>query len=265
MPEASVVIICKDEERTIEKVINAAKKVSDDIVVVDSGSTDNTVEIARNLGARCHHQQWLGYGPQKNFAISLAKSNWILSLDADEIVDPELAQDIKETLSRQDLKEYDGFRAPRLLIIGGKEIIHGGFFPDAQLRLFDRTKGKFNERKVHEAVHVKGKVGMLKGKILHYAYTDFDAYKLTLDKYARLSAEELGSRTDAAWRTSKLNEWIHPLWTFVYRYILRLGFLDGKDGLQASLIYCDYVRKKISYLRDLKRSQVTTNKPLAPR
>jgi glycosyltransferase involved in cell wall biosynthesis len=255
MQEVTVVIICENEERTIEKVINAAKKVSSDIVIVDSGSTDNTVEIARSLGAECHHQKWLGFGPQKNFAISLAKSNWILSLDADEIVDSTLTKEIKEALARQDLKEYDGFRVPRLLIIGGKEIIHGGFFPDAQLRLFDRTKGQFNERKVHEAVHVKGKVAMLKGKLLHHAYPDFDAYKLALDKYAKLSAEEFSTRGDSAWRTSKLNEWIHPIWTFFYRYILRLGFLDGKDGLQAALIYSDYVRKKIAYLRDLKRSK----------
>jgi glycosyltransferase involved in cell wall biosynthesis len=253
MPEVTVVIICKNEERTIEKVISAAKNVSTDIVVVDSGSTDNTVEIARSLGAECHHQKWLGFGQQKNFAISLAKSDWILSLDADEIVDPELTKEIKDALGRHDLKDFDGFRVPRLLVIGGKELIHGGFFPDAQLRLFDRKKGQFNERKVHEAVHVKGKVAMLKGRLLHQAYPDFEAYELALDKYARLSAEEFNDRADSAWRTSKLNELIHPCWTFFYRYILRLGFLDGKDGLRAALIYSNYVRKKITYLRDLKR------------
>ena len=249
MQDLSLVIVAKDEERTIRQVLEAARPLCRELIVVDSGSSDRTVEIAREMGAQCYHQEWLGYAAQKNFAISLAKCEWILSLDADEILTRELVSELSETLARKDLASFEGFRLPRILFIGEHALTHGGFFPDAQLRLFRRGKGAFNERRVHEAVKLTGKVGALKNPMLHRAYPDLSAYSKALDNYALLSAEEFDARGYSVWKTSRLNESLHPWWTFAYRFIGRAGFLDGKIGLQANWIYKDYVRKKIVYLR----------------
>jgi glycosyltransferase involved in cell wall biosynthesis len=249
MQDLSLVIVAQDEERTIGRVLQAAQELWREVILVDSGSSDRTVEIAQQMGAQCHYQEWLGYSAQKNYALSLATSKWILSLDADEILSPELVSEIVKTLARSDVESFDGFRIPRIFLIGEHAIMHGGFYPDAQLRLFKRGKGAFNERIVHEAVKVAGKVGSLKNDMLHYAYPDLAAYSKAMNKYALLSAEEFASKGYSSWKTSRLNEWLHPWWTFAYRFVVRAGFLDGTIGLKANWIYSDYVRKKIVYLR----------------
>jgi glycosyltransferase involved in cell wall biosynthesis len=257
MPDLSLVIVAKDEERTIGQVLSSARALCREMILVDSGSSDRTVEIAQGMGATCHHQEWLGYAAQKNYALSLAQSTWILSLDADEVLTPELAAEIATTLTRSDLDLYNGFCIPRLLLIGETAIAHGGFYPDAQLRLFRRGEGAFNDRKVHEAVKIQGathgRVGSLKNAMWHYAYPDFSAYEQALDKYAHLSAEEFALKGYSWWKTSRLNEWLHPWWTFIYRFFFRAGFLDGGVGLRANWIYKDYVCKKIVYLRQLTK------------
>jgi len=262
MLDLSVVIIAYNEERIIGRTLEAVSPFAGEIVLVDSGSTDRTLEIARQYKAQCHHQQWLGYAGQKNYALSLATKKWILSLDADEVVTEPLVREITALLTSSSLS-FTGYRIPRLLYIGDKAFKHGGFYPDSQLRLFQNGKGKFIERKVHESVEVDGTVGQLQSPLLHYAYTDFDHYVATLDKYARLSAQEFAERKNKSTngdhsapkslRGTKLDEMLHPTWTFFYRYILRAGFLDGLKGLKANWIYKDYVRKKISYLRQLSR------------
>jgi glycosyltransferase involved in cell wall biosynthesis len=255
MQDLSLVIVAKDEERTIRQVLESAQGLCRELIVVDSGSSDRTVEIAREMGAQCHHQEWLGYAAQKNYALSLAKCTWVLSLDADEILTPELCAEISQTLARHDLDSFEGFSIPRILFIGEHALTHGGFYPDSQLRLFRRGKGTFNDRIVHEAVKLTGKVGSLKNPMLHRAYSDFSAYSEAMNKYALLSAEEFSARGYSGWKTSRLNEWLHPYWTFAYRFIGRGGFLDGKIGLQANLIYQDYVRKKIVYLRQRAKKE----------
>jgi len=250
MQDLSVVIIAQNEERTIGRVLESGKDLGKEIILVDSGSTDHTIEIAERLGAKCRHQDWLGFAGQKNFAVSLSRNDWVLSLDADEMLTPELKDEIQSTLSRDDLSEFDGFRIPRILFVGEQPIKHGGFYPDAQLRLFNKNKGNFPDRKVHETFTVSGRVGLLKNPMLHYAYPNLESYAQAMDKYARLSAEEFAGRKNSAWKTSMLNELIHPWWTFFYRFILRGGFLDGAIGLKANLIYMDYVRNKIVYLRE---------------
>jgi glycosyltransferase involved in cell wall biosynthesis len=251
MPGLSVVIVAQDEERTIGKVLDSVKTIANEIVVVDSGSSDKTTEIAKSYGAACYHQQWQGYAKQKNFAISLAKCNWILSLDADEVLSDSLIKEIGAVLSQPDGEQFDGYLIPRFLFIGDTALCHGGFYPDAQLRLFKRGKGEFKPRLVHESIAVDGKVGRMKEAMLHYAYPDFDAYEKAMDKYARLSAQEFAQRGAVGWRASKVNEWFHPWWTFLYKYVFRGGFLDGAMGLKANWIYRDYVRKKITYLREV--------------
>jgi len=256
MLDLSVVIVAQDEERTIGKVLNSVKKIASEIILVDSGSKDRTVEIGKAYGAICHHREWQGYAAQKNFALSLAKSQWLLSLDADEVLTDPLLSEIEAALTQSEKQLPDGYLIPRLLFIGDTAIRHGGFYPDAQLRLFRGGKGHFKPRMVHESIIVEGKVGRLHHAMLHYAYLDFEDFRTALTKYARLSAQEFAMTEQLGWRVSKLNEWLHPWWTFFYRYVVRLGFLDGAAGLKANCIYRDYVRKKIVYLQEAKAMKV---------
>jgi len=257
MRKLSLVIVAKNEERTIGRVLAATKDLCAEVILVDSGSTDKTVEIARQMGAQCSFQKWLGYAAQKNYALSLATSEWILSLDADEILTPELAKEISDTLNSASVESFDGFRIPRILYIGDHAITHGGFYPDAQLRLFKRGKGAFNDRLVHESIKVQGKVGLLHYPMLHYAYPDLSAYADAMNGYALLSAEEFCAKGHPNWKSSRLNELVHPWWTFCYRFFFRAGFLDGAIGFKANASYKEYVRKKIAYLREHAKDKPT--------
>lgn len=255
MPSISVVIIAKNEERTIGSVLAAVKPLAMECIVVDSGSTDRTVDIAREQGARVLHQDWLGYAAQKNYALSLASGDWLLSLDADEVATPDLVSEIRATIGGPRADEFDGFRIPRILYIGDHAIGHGGFYPDTQLRLFRRGRGRFNDRLVHEAVSVDGKVGRLMHPLRHFAYRSVEEFAQAMENYAQLSAQEALKSGFKPWRVSPLNEAFHPWWTFFHRYFLRVGFLDGALGLRLNLIYSQYVRAKIRYLRNACRSR----------
>jgi len=250
MATLSVVVVAMNEERTIGRVLESIRPIADEILLVDSGSQDKTIEIAEKLGARVVHQDWLGYAGQKNFALSLAKSDWLLSLDADEVMTPEAVAEVKEIVSGESAGKCDGYKIPRILYIGEHPVRHGGFYPDAQLRLIQNGKGKFRDRMVHERIFVDGPVAVLRYPMLHYSYRNVDEFTKAMDKYARLSAAEYKHDGSHKWRANKINELTHPLWTFFARYVLRLGFLDGKLGLELNLIYSNYVRNKIRYLRD---------------
>jgi glycosyltransferase involved in cell wall biosynthesis len=252
----SLVIIAKNEERTIGKVIDAAKELVTEIIVVDSGSSDKTCEIASERGARVIFQEWLGYAAQKNFAIDQAQGDWILSLDADEILSPALVEEMKQLVASPGFAQFDGYKIPRVLYIGEKAVLHGGFYPDAQLRLIKRGSGRFGDRLVHEAIKMDGPKAVLKNHMDHYSYRTVDDFAQAMEKYARLSAKEFYGRIESGrakpgFRTSLLNLFLHPYWTFFQRFVLRGGFKDGSLGLKLALIYSDYVRKKILYLREL--------------
>lgn len=247
----SVVIVAQNEERTIRQVIEAVLPISSEIILVDSGSADSTKEIATSLGAKVLHQDWLGYAGQKNFAIDLASCDWILSLDADEILTAELRDEIVSTLSGQVSDQIAGFKLPRVLFIGTSPVRRGGFYPDAQLRLFRKGKGRFRDRIVHESMEVDGGTITLAHDLHHYSYATVQDFADAMDKYARLSAQHYLDHSKSAWRRNRINETFHPMWTFFYRYFVRMGFLEGVLCLRLNLIYADYVRKKIYYLRKL--------------
>lgn len=255
MQSLSAVIIAQDEERTIGRVLSAVKDLTAEIILVDSGSSDRTVEIAAEYGARVIKQEWLGYSAQKNFALEKASCDWILSLDADEIITPELADEIRAVLSGKLCTEYEGFKIARLMHVGAKALFHGGFYPDAQLRLFRRGMGSFNDRLVHESVVLRGRSGNLRNHMLHLSYRDLEHFKIAHDKYAKLASQEALRSGFKPGRESTLNLYLHPVWTFFYRYLLRFGFLDGFLGLQMNLAYSNYVRKKILYLREALKLQ----------
>ncbi|MGA3212368.1 MAG: glycosyltransferase family 2 protein [Terriglobales bacterium] len=251
-PPLSVTIVAQDEERTIADVLAAASQVADEIIFLDSGSTDRTVEIAKSFGVRFYHQEWLGYAAQKNKALELANGVWILSLDADEVMTPALVEEVRQLMSRGIPAEISGFKIPRVLFIGDVPVRRGGFYPDAQLRLIRKGKGSFRSRIVHESIGVEGRVLQLENDLFHYAYKDAEQFAQTMDKYARLSAEHYFHEESNRWRSNPANEVLHPLWTLFYRQFIRGGIFGGPLCWRLNWIYADYVRKKIRYLRELE-------------
>jgi glycosyltransferase involved in cell wall biosynthesis len=230
--KVSVVMITLNAERTVAQALGSTA-FAEETVVVDCGSTDRTLELCGRLGARVISHPWSGYGAQKNFAIGQARGPWILSLDADEVVSPRLAQAIE---SLDESTAFQGFRLARLNYYFGRPLRHGGQYPDWQLRLFRKTGGRFNERPVHESVSVAGPVGRLPGDLLHYSYPTLDDYFSRFARYTELDAARLlesGARPGPA----GVLRWmiLRPAWKFLWRYLLKLGFLDGVPGLLAAL------------------------------
>lgn len=221
----SATIVTLNEERNIARAIESLR-CADEIVVVDSGSTDRTREIAERLGARVIEEPWRGYAAQKNFAATCASFDWILSIDADEALSEELEGEISELKTRN--PDFAGYSMPRLTQYLGRWILHGGWYPDRKVRLYDRTRGKWVGDYVHESVAVGGRVGELEGKLLHFTCDSLSAHLRTLDGYTTLAAREL---TDRGVEVPVRRLAIDPAWTFIRTWVIRRGFLDGAQGL----------------------------------
>ncbi len=241
----SVTIVAHNEAERIGACIDSVSW-ADEIIVVDAGSTDGTQEICRKRGALLIRHPWEGYAAQKNFAISKASHSWILSLDADECVSPGLAEEILSVLS--DDAPAEGYRVPRKNIFFGRWLRHGDLWPDYQLRLFRRDAGAFNEKSVHESVVVKGRMGAFSSSLEHYSYDSlFDFFQRQV-KYARLSAEDLFSR---GVQPGIADFVIRPLWRFFKSYVLKMGLLDGVNGLWVSAGSAYYVFMRAAFLWEL--------------
>ncbi len=240
-PKLSVAIITYNEETNIRRTLESVKW-ADEIVVVDSGSTDKTVEICRACTAKVIHQDWLGFARQKNLAIDKTTGDWVLSLDADEPIEPALADEVRAVISSS--SALDGYRVPRKTFFLGKQIRHGGWYPDYNLRLFRKGRGRFEERAVHEAVKVRGTVGATRHAILHYAYPDLASYLSSINKYSSLAVTVMAEKGISGFKVSWVNILLRPLFTFILRYVLRGGFLDGKHGLVLNLFHAWYVFAK---------------------
>jgi len=224
-PRLSVIVITRNEESHIGDCLDSVA-FADEIVVLDSGSTDRTRDIARARGARVEVSvDWPGFGPQKNRALDLATGDWVLSIDADERVPPELAQAIQRAIAAP---EADAYRIARLSNFCGRWIRHSGWWPDYVLRLFRRGAGRFSDAAVHERVETAGRVGTLPGHFLHYPYASLEAF---IDKINRYSTEAARAAHARGRRTGILGPFGHGAWTFVRHYVLRRGFLDGWQGL----------------------------------
>lgn len=263
----SIVIITHNEEhnlpRTLASVAELVKQTSGEIIVLDSGSTDRTVEVAKSLGAKVFLEEWKGYAAQKNSAIDKASRDWILSLDADEEVDAELAHQIQAVLdgdwtqvagdvqnaesqtevARGKRPEVHGFWLARRNYFLGRWIRHGGFYPDRKLRLFRRGYGEFQPSPVHETVKVSGPTYKLRrGTLLHHAYPSLQSYIGHMNRYSTLGAEMAAVEKRPGF--SLWNIVVRPWATFIYNYFFRLGFLDGKEGLLLHLYHAVYVSWK---------------------
>ncbi len=223
----SAVIIVKDGERHLEAVLAALADCAE-VLVLDSGSTDRTVEIARTAGARVEHQAWLGYGPQKNRAAALARHDWILSVDADEVLDA-TAQQALATLDLSDPTRC--WRLRRRTFVGTRELRHG-HLNDAPVRMFNRTATRFADSAVHESVQPRGPLETLPGSIAHYAFRDAADLIARGAGYARLKADGYRSRgrtTSAPWLVARAGA------GFFKSYVLKAGFLDGTLGVVSAL------------------------------
>ena len=224
--QLSVVIISHNEEKFIADAVKSAL-FADEVLVLDSGSTDDTCEIAKKLGARVLHQDWLGFGMQKNKAVELASNDWVFVLDSDERIILELQSEILSTLNNP---MTDGYYVARLNNFFGKDIRYCGLYPDYSIRLFNREKGKFNDVTVHESVQMSGDTGKLKNHMVHLAFDAVEEFSNKQKKYAELSQK----------KRNLIKAFISPIWTFIKIYIVRLGFLEGWHGFIIAKVYAQY-------------------------
>lgn len=242
MTPVSVIVITKDEAANIGEALETVSW-ADEILVIDAESTDETVAIARRHATRVLVRPWPGYSEQKNFAAGLARHDWILSIDADERVTPALADDIRRALAAR--PEERGFEVARVTFHLGRWIRSTDWYPDHQLRLYDRRSARWNDRPVHESVAVDGRVGRLRGELQHFAYRDLSHHLQTIDRYTTLAAahmDDLGQRAGFA------DLLLHPPLAFLRNYVLRLGLRDGLPGLMVSLLNSYYVMLKFAKL-----------------
>jgi glycosyltransferase involved in cell wall biosynthesis len=251
----TVTVITRDEAANIAAALQSVAW-ADEIVVVDSQSTDDTVAIARPLATRVVSRDWPGYSAQKNYAAEIASNDWILSIDADERVTPDLAEEIKRLLSGA--PAHSGYRIPRVTWYLGRWIRSTDWYPDYQLRLYDRRAARWNGRRVHESVEPDSPPGQLRHELQHYAYRDIAHHLATIDRYTTLAAEQWLSEGR---RTSAFQMFFHPRFAFVRNYLLRGGIRDGAVGLLVSRLNAYYVFLKFAKLWELQNSGV----PPSPR
>ena len=245
MPKLSVTVITRDEASDIAAALESVKW-ADEIVVVDSESTDRTVAIAREFTDRVVVRPWPGYVEQKNFAAGQASHDWVLSLDADERITPALADEMRAALASP---AHAAYRMPRITWHLGRWIRSTDWYPDDQLRLYDRRKAQWTGKYVHESVAVDGSIGRLRGEIQHYAYRDIADHLETIDRYTTYAARQMRE----SGRTAGLLQLAgHPPLAFLRNYIARGGIRDGIPGFIISSLNAYYVFLKFAKLRELQ-------------
>jgi glycosyltransferase involved in cell wall biosynthesis len=248
----TVTVITRNESPNIAAAL-ASVQWADEIIVVDSESTDDTAAIARQFTDRVIIRPWPGYVAQKNFAAEQASHDWILSLDADERVSPPLAGEIRSRLSSP--PSASGYRMPRVTFHLGRWIRSTDWYPDYQLRLYHRRRARWTGRHVHESVRTDGPVERLRGELQHYAYRDIAHHLQTMDRYTTLAARQM---FEEGRRASWIDVLVVPRLTFWRNYILRRGFRDGMAGLVISTMNADYVGLKYAKLWELCSPSTST-------
>jgi glycosyltransferase involved in cell wall biosynthesis len=253
MEKISAIIITHNEEQNIAATIDAAWKVCDEIIVVDSGSTDRTKAICLEKGVTFITQEWLGFGKQRNFAVTKAENDYVLVLDADEVLDEDLSESILHV--KQEGFTQQIYLLKRLNFYYGKFIRHGMENPDTKARLYHKSFAKWNDKLVHEDLEFRPylKTIQLKGYLLHYTYRSVSEHFIKMDKYSSLSAEEY-------FRTGKKNPgfgklMLSPAFTFIKAFIIRRGFLDGWRGWLLAILHANttlqkYAKLKMIYLHE---------------
>jgi glycosyltransferase involved in cell wall biosynthesis len=258
----SVAMIARDEEANLARTLESVRW-ADEIVIVDSGSVDRTPEIAASFGAKhFFHRDFRGHAEQKNIAIDRTTSDWVLLLDADEAVSPELAHEIQQALAAP---RYDAYWLPRLNLFLGRWLRHGGFYPDRKLRLFRRGAARVEEGAgPHGTPKFAGPTGILKHDLLHYAYPTLDLYIEHMNRYSSEVADALAAKGkgSTSWLYLVALAVLNPVAAFVKNYVFRLGFLDGLEGLLLHLNHSFYVQWKYSKLWEAARRRKSSREPL---
>ncbi len=250
----SVIVITKNEEASIGACL-ASVEWADEIIVVDSGSTDGTVEVCRRHRAVVHvAADWCGFGPQKNRALALATGEWVLSLDADERVTPELRRELEAAMT--DPGGRAAFAMPRRSSYCGRPMRHSGWWPDHVTRLFRRGRGRFSDETIHERLIVDGPVGRLRCPLVHDAFGDLEEVLETLNRYSTAGASAMRARGRQATLATAI---LHGLWSFVHTYVVRAGFLDGREGFMLAVSNAEG-----TYYRYLKLMLLTPPMPGSP-
>jgi glycosyltransferase involved in cell wall biosynthesis len=243
----SAIVITKDEAAKIGACLDSLA-FCDERIVVDGGSTDETVDIARANGARVEHHDWAGFGPQKNYALSLATGEWVLSIDADETVSPALAAEIERAIATP---AADAYEFPRLSMFCGRAMYHSAWYPDYVLRLFRRGTARFTDDSVHERVVPQGPVARLTAHLDHTPVERIEQALARMDRYSTLAAEAMIKKGQRVWFLSGI---FHGYWAFIRLYFLRLGFLDGKQGFLLAVATAEgsYYKYMKAWLRSRK-------------
>ena len=245
MPSLSVILITKNEANNVRLCLESVAW-ADEIIVVDSGSTDDTVIICKEMGAQVYvHADWPGFGPQKNRALGYASKEWVFSIDADERVTSNLRAEIGQAMRKA---EADGYYCPRLSQFCGQFVHHSGWYPDYVLRLFKRDAGRFSDSLVHENVLLAGPTAKLKTPLLHYSYLTTADVERKVEHYSSAAAQQMH-------RSGKRSGWMGALlsagWAFVRTYGLRLGVLDGNTGWNIACMNARTTYLKYRKLADL--------------
>ena len=253
----TVTIITLNEAHHIAAAIDSAAW-ADEILVVDSGSTDDTVAIAAGKGVRVMHRTWPGYVDQKNYAASVASHDWIFSLDADERITPALADEIRQLVASNPAER--AFRVPRVTFHLGRWVRTTDFYPDYQTRLYDRRTARWQGKYVHESVVADGASGQLKHELQHYSYRDLSDHLERINHYSTLAARQM---YESGRRASAVDLLAHPPAAFLRNYLLRGGFTDGMPGLTISLVNAYSVLLKFAKLWELQQ-QTSRAQPPTP-
>lgn len=252
----SLVVIAQDESDRIADCLRSAEFCADRFVL-DGGSRDDTVAIARAAGARAEFRRFDGFVSQKSAALERALQPWVLSLDADERVSPRLAAEIRALFAAGE-PACDGYEFPRLSHHLGRWIRHGGWYPDRKLRLFRRGRGRIAGRDPHDRVEVDGRIGRLRGDLLHHPYRSLEQHLARMERYTTIAAAEL----HAAGRGAATLHWLlRPPLAFLRAYFLRAGFLDGGAGLRLAVLEARYQRLRFAKLRALRRGSASGRHP----
>jgi glycosyltransferase involved in cell wall biosynthesis len=243
----SVIIITKNEASNIGECI-ASASFADEIVIVDSGSTDETVLIAQKLGAKIFETDWKGFGHQKNRAIDFSTSDWIFSLDADERITSELKKEIQSAIAQA---KFNVFDVPRSSLFISKFMKHSGWHPDRTIRLFKRDSARFSSHQVHEHIETKQKLGHLTTPLTHYSYRNYETLLNKMNTYSTAGALDLHDRNKKSSLSSAI---LHGTWAFIRTYFIKLGFLDGSAGFvlafaNAETTYYKYLKLYLSQLQ----------------
>lgn len=247
----SACLIVRDEKENLDRCLTSVRPVVDEIVVVDSGSTDGSPEICRRYGAQVIVHEWQGYVAQKNLAVSLATHPWILSMDADEELSQEMIAAIIQLRKNPPSGEVSGYEFSRVVSYRGQWIWHGNWFPDRLVRLFLKDRARFAGGSVHERLEIDGLVRPLPGHLHHYTFTTGHERRERILHYAGLWAANARQRGVYAWPWSPV---LRATWRFVYGFFLRRGFLDGAVGLEIAFGNAEEVYLKYKNLRELQRA-----------